>query len=54
VGDKNVAAAREVIAAAGLAIEAEDTGGNGSRTLVLQLLTGRVSLRRGSEEIGVL
>jgi chemotaxis protein CheD len=54
VGDKNVAAVREAVAAAGLSIDAEDTGGSGSRTMIMQLLTGQVSLRRGAEEIGIL
>jgi len=54
VGEKNVAAVRTHIAKHGLTIEGEDTGGNGSRTMMLHAMTGRVSLRRGSEEIGHL
>jgi chemotaxis protein CheD len=54
IGRNNVTAVGNCLRRHGLSLEASDTGGNGSRTMLLALMTGGVSLRRGAREIGVL
>ena len=51
IGERNVAAVREVLAGANLPIIAEDTGSDYGRSVFLYVLSGRVevrSLRKGS------
>lgn len=54
IGERNVASAREALAAAGLRLDAEDVGGDYGRSVYLDLTTGRVrvrSLRMGDREL---
>lgn len=44
IGDRNVASARATLAALGLRITAEDTGGTGGRTVRLQVGTGMLTV----------
>lgn len=45
IGDRNVAAARQVLAQMGLAIAAEDVGGHSGRTIRLYVADGRMTVR---------
>ncbi|MGE5552320.1 MAG: chemotaxis protein CheD [Betaproteobacteria bacterium] len=45
IGRRNVEAVRTALRQAGLRIAAEDTGGNHGRTMVLDVGTGRVTIR---------
>lgn len=47
VGGRNLAAVKDYIEQAGLAIAAEDTGGSTSRTVALSLSTGQVTISNG-------
>jgi chemotaxis protein CheD len=47
---QNVAAARDLLEAAGFNIVKQDTGGAGSRQIILELWSGAVWLRRGQTE----
>jgi chemotaxis protein CheD len=54
VGQENVEAVLRVVDEEGLRIDADDTGGSGSRTMQMQLMTGRVAVRRGTREVSAL
>jgi chemotaxis protein CheD len=45
IGHRNCVAVREALRTAGVAIHGESTGGNGSRTIILEIGSGRVLLR---------
>ena len=54
IGERNTAASREAIRAAGIALVAEDVGGDHGRSVYLHLADGRVqvrSLRKGDREL---
>jgi chemotaxis protein CheD len=54
IGERNVIAVRETLAAAKIPIVGEDTGSDYGRTVFLHLIDGRVevrSLRRGSRDL---
>ncbi|HKO15439.1 MAG TPA: chemotaxis protein CheD [Gemmatimonadaceae bacterium] len=54
IGERNVLAAREALAARGIPIVGEDTGSDHGRTVVLHLDDGRVeirSLKKGNREL---
>lgn len=53
-GKKNLMALRRVFRTLNLSIEQEDTGGSESRSVRLDLETGRIDIRRGSGELSVL
>ena len=48
VGCKNIWVARELLAAAGYTVAAENVGGEGSRKVILDLATGDVWVRRSA------
>lgn len=48
VGDKNVQAGRNLLAAIGVPLVAEDVGGNGHRTIIFDIGSGAVWVRRQS------
>lgn len=51
IGPRNTVAVRDALAAAGIAVQAEDVGGSCGRTLTLCVGTGEVFVRRiGAEE----
>ena len=50
IAGQNVSAARDLLAAAGFNIVKQDTGGAGSRQIILELWSGAVWLRRGPVE----
>jgi chemotaxis protein CheD len=54
VGRNNVLAVKSFAERNGMRIEAADVGGSGSRTMQLHLMTGRISIRRGTREVGAL
>jgi chemotaxis protein CheD len=54
VGKNNILAVKQVMRGSGLTVQAADIGGSGSRTMQLTLMTGRVSIRRGTKEVGAL
>ncbi|MDX2052209.1 MAG: chemotaxis protein CheD [Polyangiaceae bacterium] len=49
IGKRNMVALRKMLWKNGVMIKAEDTGGHESRTLELELGTGRVTVRSGGE-----
>ena len=53
MGERNVQAARAALARAGLAIAAEDTGGDAGRSVVLDVSTGEFTVRgvRGGSRV---
>lgn len=54
IGTRNVVAARSALLAAGVEIRAEETGGEGGRSVVLEIETGRFivrSMRGGEREL---
>lgn len=53
MGARNVAAARAALAAAGIPLVAEDTGGSAGRSVALEVATGVFSVRsvRGGERV---
>ena len=54
IGERNTAASRDAIRAAGIALVAEDVGGDHGRSVYLHLSDGRVqvrSLRKGDREL---
>ncbi|MCX6619939.1 MAG: chemotaxis protein CheD [Acidobacteria bacterium] len=54
IGKRNYLAARKLLWKAGLLVQAEDVGGGNSRTVSLQLDTGRFTIRSGSRQEKVL
>jgi chemotaxis protein CheD len=51
IGRRNYLALRQVLARSGLAIRAEDIGGTVSRTMKLDVGTGRLTIRAGQQEV---
>lgn len=53
MGARNVAAARSALAAAGIPVVAEETGGNGGRSVSLEVSSGALTVRsvRGGERV---
>jgi chemotaxis protein CheD len=49
IGERNVAILRKILWKNSLFVEAEDVGGDGSRTIGLEIETGRFLVRSGSE-----
>ncbi len=45
IGERNIESVKRVLAAEGIRIVAEDVGGNYARTMALDLLTGKVTVR---------
>ena len=45
IGERNIESVKRVLAAEGIRIVAEDVGGNYARTMILELSTGRVTVR---------
>lgn len=54
IGLRNAEAAREALAAAGVPIVAEDIGGTSGRSIVFDVETGNVAVRRTGGETSVL
>lgn len=51
IGDRNIAAAREVLAATGIEIIAEDVGGSVGRTVKLDPKTGSLEVKRAGADV---
>jgi chemotaxis protein CheD len=49
IGERNIEAARRVLAAKGIALAGEDVGGVEGRAIVVDVLTGSVMVRQGSQ-----
>ena len=54
IGKRNYLAARKLLWKAGVLVQAEDVGGSNSRTVSLQLETGRFVIRSGAQKEIVL
>ncbi|HBY63355.1 MAG TPA: chemotaxis protein CheD [Solibacterales bacterium] len=50
IGKRNYAALRKILWKAGVLVQSEDVGGSGSRTLRMELVSGRCSIRTGTGE----
>ena len=45
IGARNIESVKRILASEGIRIAAEDVGGNYARTMILELSTGRVTVR---------
>jgi chemotaxis protein CheD len=54
IGERNVAAAKAALAAAGIGIVAEDLGGASGRSVVFDVETGKLAVRSASGDTNVL
>lgn len=54
VGERNVIAARAALATAGIPVVAEDVGGGSGRSVIFDVETGKVAVRKASGDTHVL
>lgn len=54
VGERNIAAARAALQAAGLAVSGEDVGGGSGRSIVFDVETGKLAVRSAKGDMTVL